>query len=121
MGLQAEIYPRAVGILKELSGAGVLQLPSSIRELENPETRPDMDKYVRSSSSGTVERVKLFRLVWDVIGSEFAGRHLQYEMFYAGAPYVSRMYAYKNFDYNSAIEDAERFMQKYDIGTTVEE
>ncbi len=121
MGLQAEIYPRAVGILKELSGAGVLQIPSSIRELENPETRADMDKYVRSSSSGTVDRVKLFRLVWDVIGSEFAGRHLQYEMFYAGAPYVSRMYAYRNFDYNSAIEDAERFMQKYDIGTTVEE
>ena len=121
MGLQAEIYPRAVGILKELSGAGVLQLPSSIKELENPETRPDMDKYVRSSKSDSVERIKLFRLVWDVIGSEFAGRHLQYEMFYAGAPYVSRMYAYRNFDYNSAIEDAERFMQKYDMGTTVED
>ena len=119
MGLQAEIYPRAVGILKELSGAGVLQLPSTFMEIENPETREDMERYVRSSSADTVSRIKLFRLVWDIIGSEFAGRHLQYEMFYAGAPYVSRMYAYRNFDYNSAMADVERFMQEYDLHTSI--
>ena len=35
------------------------------------------------------ERVKLMKLAWDAIGSEFAGRHAQYEMFYAGAPFVT--------------------------------
>lgn len=115
MGLQNEVYPRALGILRELSGAGVLQVPSTYHELLNPETMKDLNQYVRSSGAGTLERVKLFKLVWDVIGTEFAGRHLQYEMFYAGAPYVSRMYAYRNFGYQSAMEMVDRFMDGYDI------
>ena len=36
--------------------------------------------------------MKLFKLAWEVVGSEFAGRHLQYEKFYAGAPFVVRNY-----------------------------
>ena len=28
--------------------------------------------------------MKLFKLAWDMVGSEFAGRHQQYEKFYAG-------------------------------------
>ncbi|OWP56845.1 MAG: 4-hydroxyphenylacetate 3-hydroxylase [Thermoplasmatales archaeon B_DKE] len=115
MGLQAEIYPRAIGILRELSGAGVLQLPSTINELNNPETMKDLSKYIRSTDFDTVSRTKLFKLVWDVIGSEFAGRHLQYEMFYAGAPYVSRMYAYRNFDYQSATDAVKKFMSEYGL------
>jgi 4-hydroxyphenylacetate 3-monooxygenase len=42
MGLQAEVYPRALHLLRELAGGGVLQVPSSVDELLNPETRPDM-------------------------------------------------------------------------------
>lgn len=118
MGLQNEVYPRALGILRELSGAGVLQVPSTYHELLNPETMKDLSRYVRSTGAGTLERVKLFKLVWDVIGTEFAGRHLQYEMFYAGAPYVSRMYAYRNFGYQSAMEMVERFMEGYDLDGT---
>jgi 4-hydroxyphenylacetate 3-monooxygenase len=118
MGLQSEVYPRALGILRELSGAGVLQVPSTYHELMNSETMKDLSQYVRSSGAGTLERVKLFKLVWDVIGSEFAGRHLQYEMFYAGAPYVSRMYAYRNFGYQSAMEMVDRFMEEYDLEGT---
>ena len=34
--------------------------------------------------------MKLFKLAWDMIGSEFAGRHLQYEKFYAGASFIIR-------------------------------
>lgn len=115
MGLQNEVYPRALGILRELSGAGVLQVPSTIHELQNPDSMKDLSRYVRSPNADTLEKVKLFKLVWDVIGTEFAGRHLQYEMFYAGAPYVSRMYAYRNFGYQSAMEMVDRFLSGYDI------
>ena len=40
------------------------------------------------------------------MGSEFGGRHLQYEMFYGGAPYVAKGYAYRNYGYDEALRSA---------------
>ena len=34
--------------------------------------------------------MKLLKLAWDPIGSEFSGRHLLYEKFYAGTSFVVR-------------------------------
>src|SRR5262249_23311644 len=37
-----------------------------------------------------LDRLKLYQLVWDLIGSEFAGRHMLYERFYAGNSIIVR-------------------------------
>ncbi len=115
MGLQAEMYPRAILILRELAGGGVIQLPSSYHELTNETTKPDMDRYLRSPNISPEERVKLFKLAWDIVGSEFGGRHLQYEMFYAGAPFVAKGYAYRNYGYDEALRSAESFLSSYGL------
>ncbi|MEV7908643.1 4-hydroxyphenylacetate 3-hydroxylase C-terminal domain-containing protein, partial [Streptomyces anulatus] len=39
MGLQTEIYPRVLAILRDLVGGGVLQVPSSVADMTNPEIR----------------------------------------------------------------------------------
>ncbi len=119
MGLQAELYPRILHLLRELVGAGVLQVPSSSQELLNPETRKDMDTYIKSPGYSSEERIKLFRLVWDVIGSEFAGRHHQYEMFYAGAPFVAKTYSFRNYGYEEAVESVDQFLKGYDLSTEI--
>ncbi|WP_131739335.1 4-hydroxyphenylacetate 3-hydroxylase family protein [Actinomadura roseirufa] len=119
MGLQAELYPRVLAILRDLAGGGVLQLPASVADLHNPVTRADIDRYVQSPGVEAAERVKLFKLVWDAVGSEFAGRHHQYEMFYAGAPFVAKGYAYRNFGYDDAIADVDAFLSGYtDVPST---
>jgi 4-hydroxyphenylacetate 3-monooxygenase len=110
---QAETYPRALHILRELAGGGVIQLPSSYRELVVPEFRADMERYVQSPGTPTDERVELFKLAWDVVGSEFAGRHHQYEMFYAGAPFVAKGYAYRNYGFDDAVAEVDAFMAGY--------
>jgi 4-hydroxyphenylacetate 3-monooxygenase len=115
MGLQAELYPRMLAILRDLVGGGVLQVPSSVEDLRNPETRADIDRYVHSQSAPAEERVKLFKLAWDVVGSEFAGRHHQYEMFYAGAPFVVKGYAFRNFDYATPVQAVEDFLASYGV------
>jgi len=48
------------------------------------------------------------KLVWDLIGSEFAGRQEQYEMFYAGPPFVvkKRMAMEYNFERSDRLVDA---------------
>lgn len=114
MGLQSEIHPRVIGILRDLAGGGVLQLPASVAELHNETTRAHMDRYVSSPGTSAEERIKLFKLVWDAIGSEFAGRHQQYELFYAGAPFVVKGYAYRNYGYDQPLAEVDDFLASYD-------
>jgi len=115
MGLQAELYPRVLHLLREMVGAGVIQVPSSYKEMVNPETEADIKRYVRSPGVSSEERVKLFKLAWDAVGSEFAGRHHQYELFYAGAPYVAKGYSYRNYGYEEAVELVESFLRDYGL------
>lgn len=115
MGVQAELYPRAILLLRELAGGGVIQLPSSYQDLTSETTKADMERYLRSPGASPEERVKLFKLAWDIVGSEFAGRHLQYEMFYAGAPFVARGYAFRNYGYEEALRSAESFLKSYGL------
>lgn len=117
MGNQAKLYPRVLEILRELVGGAVIQLPSSYRDLVAPDTRADMERYLRSGEVSAEERVKLFKLAWDAIGSEFAGRHHQYEMFYAGAPFVARGYAMRNYGYQEALDSADQFLSGYDLAS----
>jgi 4-hydroxyphenylacetate 3-monooxygenase len=115
MGLQAQLYPKMIHLLRELAGGGVLQVPSSIHEFHNPDTAADIERYVQSAGLKALDRVKLFKLVWDLIGSEFAGRHQQYEMFYAGAPFVAKTYAYTNYNFTEAHALVERCLASYDL------
>ena len=121
MGLQSELYPRVLHLLREIVGAGVIQVPSSYKELVNPETAADIKRYVKSPDVPSEERVKLFKLAWDLVGSEFAGRHHQYELFYAGAPYVAKGYAYRNYGYDEPVELVESFLESYGLADAKEE
>jgi len=117
MGLQAQLYPKMVHLLRELAGGGLLQVPSSIQEFNNPETAGDILRYNQSAGLEAVDRVKLFKLVWEIVGSEFAGRHQQYEMFYAGAPFVAKTYAYTNYDFREALSLVQRCLDSYHLDT----
>jgi 4-hydroxyphenylacetate 3-monooxygenase len=111
---QADTYARVIAIIRELAGAGVLQVPSSFRELCDEEFRADIDRYIQSPGYPAEERIKFFKLVWDVIGSEFAGRHSQYEMFYAGAPFITKGYSFRNYCFAEAVAEVEEFVGSYD-------
>ena len=117
MGLQAELYPRLVHLVRELAGGGVIQLPASVRELTNAETADDMRRYVQSPGVPAEQRVKLFKLVWDMVGSEFGSRHYQYEMFYAGAPFVAKTYAYRNYGFPDVAQMVDACLAGYDLET----
>jgi len=69
----------------------------------------------RSPATDSIGRVKLFKLAWDAVGSEFGSRHLQYEMFYAGANMVTRGHAFRTYDWEQAVEMVDRFMSTYGV------
>ncbi|MGH3518086.1 MAG: 4-hydroxyphenylacetate 3-hydroxylase C-terminal domain-containing protein, partial [Haloechinothrix sp.] len=78
-------YPRVREIIMQDLGSGLIYLPSHAKDFQSPEIRPYLDQYVRGSNGiDSVERVKLMKLIWDSIGSEFGGRHELYERNYSG-------------------------------------
>src|SRR5262249_39248115 len=115
MGQQAGFYPRAMDLLRLLTTSGVIQLPDSYLEMRSHETQADMERYLRSTGVGSAEHIKLYRLAWDLIGSEFASRHHQYEMFYAGAPSVGKAHAFRNYRFDEAVAEVDRFLASYDL------
>ncbi|NKQ54496.1 Pyoverdin chromophore biosynthetic protein pvcC [Amycolatopsis sp. K13G38] len=78
-------YPRVREIIMQDLGSGLIYLPSHADDFKSPEIRPYLDQYVRGSNGiEAVDRVKLMKLIWDSIGSEFGGRHELYERNYSG-------------------------------------
>jgi 4-hydroxyphenylacetate 3-monooxygenase len=59
--------------------------------------------------------MKLYKLVWDLIGSEFAGRHLQYEKFYAGASFIVRNHSFREAPWTDFRKVVDDLMASYDI------
>jgi 4-hydroxyphenylacetate 3-monooxygenase len=90
-----EMYSPLVDILRELSGGGVFQMPASVTVMHDPHLRRLFEQYWQTPQLPALDRVKLFKLVWDLVGSEFAGRHQQYEKFYAGASFIIRNHNYR--------------------------
>jgi 4-hydroxyphenylacetate 3-monooxygenase len=102
MLLQSSLYPAVLGLVRELCGGSLIQLPSSSKDFADPEIAADLARYVRTATSPSEARVGLLKLAWDIVGSEFAGRHHQYEMFYAGAPHVVKGHMYRAYDFAAA-------------------
>jgi 4-hydroxyphenylacetate 3-monooxygenase len=108
-------YPEIVEGIRTLAGGGLIMLPASHADFEDPETNAIIQKTQRSPVASPLERVKLMKLAWDAVGSEFGSRHLQYEMFYSGASFVTRGNAFRFFDWPAVKGFVEEFMQTYDL------
>ena len=102
MAMQSEFNGRMLEMVRELAGGAFITLPSSLADIESPQTAPDMERYMRSASTGAKDRVALMRLLWDFLGSEFGSRHQQYEKFYGGASFLVKTNVYRNFDWKRA-------------------
>ncbi len=112
---QQAMYPALLNQIRGLLGGSLIQLPASVDELRGPASAADVERYVRWPHAGAVERVKLLKLLWDAVGSEFASRHLQYEMFYAGEPPAIHLREFRNFDWAAAEELVDKCLASYDM------
>jgi 4-hydroxyphenylacetate 3-monooxygenase len=78
-------YPRVKEIAEQTISSGLIYLNSHAVDFKSPELRPYLDKYLRGSNGyDALERVKLLKILWDAVGTEFGGRHELYERNYAG-------------------------------------
>jgi 4-hydroxyphenylacetate 3-monooxygenase len=110
-----DLYPRLITLIRDLAGGSLIMLPSSYRDWSNPEMASIIRKTQRSPNFSSEDKVKLLKAAWDAIGSEFASRHTQYEMFYAGARFVTTGHSYRTFDWGQARGMVDHLLSTYDL------
>jgi 4-hydroxyphenylacetate 3-monooxygenase len=113
--LTQDLYPRVINALRDLAGGALIMLPSSFRDFADPELKRIIGLTQRSANMKPEQKVKLLKAAWDAIGSEFGSRHTQYEMFYAGARFVTTGHSYRTFDWNDANRMVDDLMAGYDL------
>jgi 4-hydroxyphenylacetate 3-monooxygenase len=80
-----DAYRRVREIVEKIVASSLIYLPSSTKDFLNPAIDQYLARYVRGSYGiGYKERIKVMKLLWDAIGTEFGGRHGLYETNYAG-------------------------------------
>lgn len=77
-----ENHSAIIDELRTLCGGGVFQMPASVDVMHDEGLKADFEKYFQTPQIDALGRMKLFRLAWDMVGSEFTGRQQQYEKFY---------------------------------------
>jgi 4-hydroxyphenylacetate 3-monooxygenase len=77
-------YPRMIEILQLLGSSSFLLTPSQA-DFKGP-LAADIEQYLATDNTPAKDRVKLFRLAWDLAGSAFGSRQVLYERFFASDP-----------------------------------
>ncbi len=95
---------------KVLAGAPIVTV-SSVADLGQPELDPIIERYFRGTGLAAADRIKLFKLIWDALYSEFAGRHALYERNYAGNHEQQRLDA---LNWSDGRGDSDRYRQMVD-------
>ena len=113
--LTQKLYATVLNTLRELAGGGMIMLPSSLEDFRNPEIAALIEKTQQSPAASATDRVKFYKLAWDAVGSEFASRHAQYEMFYAGASFVTAAHSYRTYDWPAAARALDDMLESYNL------
>ncbi len=77
-------YPRMVEIIQLLGSSSFMLTPTEA-DFKGP-LADHIEQYLATDSLEAKDRVKLFRLAWDVAGTSFGSRQVLYERFFASDP-----------------------------------
>jgi 4-hydroxyphenylacetate 3-monooxygenase len=84
-----------------------------------------LEQYYRGSNGySAVEKIKLVKLLWDAIGTEFGGRHELYERSYSGSHELTKLECYWMAQSDGTVDRIKRLadacLSEYDLeGWTV--
>jgi 4-hydroxyphenylacetate 3-monooxygenase len=110
-----DLYPKVINAIRDMAGGALIMLPSSVADFGNPDLAAIIRTTQRSATMDPDHKVKFLKAAWDAIGSEFGSRHTQYEMFYAGARFVTCGHSMRTFDWSHATGLVEDLLSSYDL------
>ena len=80
--LSIRMYPRMAEILHLLGSSSLMALPTEA-DMNGP-LAAEIERYLETDTASAEERVRIFRLAWDLCCSAFGSRQVLYERFFQG-------------------------------------
>ena len=84
---------RAIEILRLMGSSGLIMTPTE-KDFAHPDLQELLPRHMRGRDMDAHERVRIMKLAWEMIGTQFGGRQSMYENFFAGDPIAGRMIYY---------------------------
>jgi 4-hydroxyphenylacetate 3-monooxygenase len=108
----AKTYPRLIEIIKLIGASGLVSIPTE-KDFQS-EVGDDLRHYLQSAKGDGEEKVRLFRLAWDVSMSAFGSRQELYERYFFGDPVRSASQLYHQYDRDEYIKRVKNFLKNND-------
>jgi len=105
-----DAYARVASIVEQLAAGGLMLTPTE-EDLAGP-LAADIGKYYQGAAIDANKKVRLFRLAWDLIGTQFGSRQTLYERFFNGDVVQLRQRRYATYDYSRAEASLQSFMEE---------
>ncbi len=103
-----KIYPRFSEIIQLIGASGMVSLPTE--KAFDSEIKVELDQYLQAYEMNADDRVKLFRLAWDLTMSSFGTRQTQYERYFFGDPIRLSTMLYKNYQNEQHVGEISKFL-----------
>lgn len=101
--LMSKAYPRIIEVLQTIGAGGLLMMPTAADFAS--EVGDDVRRYYKGAGDISAEdRVRIFKLAWDLAGDAFGMRAMQYERYYAGDPFRLVASNYVNYAHKHECE-----------------
>jgi len=110
-----EHHTEIIDTLRTLLGGLPLLMPASIDVVADDTLRDRFERWWKTPSIEAAGRYKLYKLAWDLVGSEFAGRHMLYEKFYAGNSVVVRNQSDREAPWQRFHDTVDRLLGSIDV------
>jgi 4-hydroxyphenylacetate 3-monooxygenase oxygenase component len=104
------MYERMVQVTQVLGAGGLLINPMEA-DLRS-QIGPDIARYYRGAGVDAEQRIRLYKLAWDITGTQFGQRMLQYERYYAGDPVRVGAGYYLDHDVEHLLAQVQRALKE---------
>ncbi|MBN8210069.1 4-hydroxyphenylacetate 3-monooxygenase, oxygenase component [Bacillus sp. NTK071] len=104
------VYPRLIEIIEMLGASGLISIPTE-KDFQS-EIKGDLERYLQGSNIEAKERVRLFRMAWDLSMSAFGSRQTQFERFFFGDPIRLAAVHYNSYPIQPFVDQVQDFLNK---------
>ncbi|SIT92590.1 4-hydroxyphenylacetate 3-monooxygenase, oxygenase component [Edaphobacillus lindanitolerans] len=104
-----KLYPRFTEIIQIIGASGMITIPTE--NAFQSSIRSDLDQYLQGATKSAEDRVKIFRLAWDLTMSSFGMRGMQYERYFFGDPIRIASILYDEYPKEPYVKAVKEFLQ----------
>ncbi len=112
-----DAYVRIIWIVEQLAAGGLMLTPTE-NDIDGPQA-DTIGKYYQGAAINARDRVRLFRMAWDLTGTQWGSRQTLYERFFNGDVVRLRQGRYASYDYTRANKALADFTEQCETADSV--